>query len=192
MHRRPHVLVTSIALLLAPATVRARPAASFLADGSLGVDLPFAGAPYRDSFYPSPTLGLTLGAEVWLSQRIGLAPAFSIDGGPLLPRRTSAVSTGHARLAPALRLLFDVGHGRAVFVQWLLGLDTFIYGPGGTLGAGKFDLGVAVDAGVGMQFRFRRHLAIGFIVGVPVAVHDPFDTRPVDAGVDLRFFVGRR
>lgn len=185
-------LVTWMTVLLAPVTAVARPAASFLADGSLAVDIPFAGAPHRDEFYPSPTIGLTLGAELWLSHRIGLAPVFVLDGGPLIPRRTAAVTTGHARLAPGLRLLFGVGHDRAVFLQWLLGLDTLVYGPGGSQGAGTFDLGVAVEPGVGMQFRVARHAVLGFLVAVPVAVHDVFDTRPVGADIDLRFFVGRR
>jgi hypothetical protein len=185
-------LVVWITGLLLPATAIARPSARFLLDGSLAVDIPFADAAQRDQFLPSPTVGLSLGAEIWLTPRLGLAPEFQIDGGPLIPRHSSALSTGHARLVPGLRLLFGIGHGHALFLRWLLGLDTLIYGPGGAQGSGTFDLGVAIESGVGMQFRVARRTVLGFLVAVPVGIHDVFDTRPVAAAVDLRFFVGLR
>jgi hypothetical protein len=45
---------------------------------------------------------------------------------------------------------------------------------------------------MGMQFKVARHAVVGWVLAVPVGIHDVFDTRPVSADVALRFFVGRR
>jgi hypothetical protein len=166
--------------------------AHFLLDGVVGVGIPIADTEHRDSFYPSPKIGLALGAEIWLARHIGLAPELTLDGEPFLPKRSSAVTTGRIRALPGLRFLIRFGHGHAFFVRYLVGVDLLVFGPGGTLGAGKISAGFGTEPGIGMQFKVARRAVLGFTTGVPIGLHDIEGTRHINADFDLSFFVGYR
>jgi hypothetical protein len=166
--------------------------AHFLLDGVVGVGIPIADAEHRDSFYPSPKFGLALGAEIWLARHIGLAPELTLDGEPFLPKRSTAVTTGRVRALPGLRLLLRFGRGHAFFLRYLVGVDLLVFGPGGTLGAGKISAGFRTEPGLGMQFKVARRAVLGFTTGVPIGLHDIDGIRHVNTDFDVSFFVGYR
>jgi hypothetical protein len=189
-------LTLSLILLCLGTIARADPErrvdAHFLFDGVVGLGTPIADAVHRDSFYPSPKIGLALGAEIWLTGHIGLAPELTLDGEPFLPKRSSAVTTGRVRALPGLRLLFRFAHGHAFFVRYLAGLDLLVFGPGGTLGAGKVSAGFGTEPALGMQFKVARRAVGGFTTGFPIGLHDLEGVRAVNVDFDASFFVGYR
>jgi hypothetical protein len=174
------------------APVRRRSALFFL-DGAGGIAIPIGDSNYVDSFYPSPRLGLRLGAEIWITRHIGLAPEFALDGGPLFGKRSNAVTTGSLRFQPGLRVLFGFGRGHAFFLRYLIGGEAFIFGPGGRGGVGTTDVGFATEPGIGMQFRIGRHAVAGFTAGFPIALHS-FGTSSTSVNADFEAsgFVGLR
>ena len=169
MCKRALALAALITLVVTTARADGRPPARFFFDGALGVAVPIADGTYRDGNYPGPLVGVRLGAELWLSRRIGLAPELALDGGPVIGH--SSVNTGRFRPQAGLRVLFGFGHGHAFLLRALVGADLLIAGPGALAGLGKVDAGVAFEPGAGMQFRIARHAVAGFILGVPVGVH---------------------
>jgi hypothetical protein len=186
--------MAALALLVVGASGSARAeSARFFVDGGVGVMAPIADSTYANSFLPSPKLSLRLGAEIWLTRRVGLAPELALDGGPLLGQRSSGVTTGKLRFQPGLRVLFGFGHGHAFFLRYLVGGEVLVYGPGGREGAGKLNLGLATEPGVGMQFRVSRHAVVGFTLGVPIGLHSYGTPRSeVNVDFDATFFVGLR
>jgi hypothetical protein len=170
----------------------ARPQARFFLDGAATVEVPIGDGDYTGAYWPSPQFGLHLGAEVWLRPHLGLAPEFAIDGGPVLDKRANP-TTGRLRFQPGLRVLFGFGRGHAFFLRWLIGADLIIYGPGGSQGQGTVDPGFVTTPGLGMQFRVARHAVIGFLAGVPVALHSyGAPSTHVNADFETGFFIGYR
>ncbi len=167
--------------------------AHFLLDGTLGVAIPIADDNFTRAFLPSPKFGLHLGVELWFSRHFGLAPELSLDGGPFLERAISSVSEGNFRFQPGLRVLFGFGRGHAFFLRFLLGGEALVFGPGGTQGAGQINLGLGVQPGLGMQFRFSRRGVAGFTLDFPIGVHT-FGTpvNVIDATFDIAGFIGLR
>jgi hypothetical protein len=193
MSVRLRVLSPLVLALVTAKPAAGRPVAHFLLDGVAGVNVPLADSSYTFAFDPSPTFGLHLGAEVWLSSRIGLAPEFALDGGPFIGRHSAGITTGRLRFQPGLRLLVGIGHGHAVLIRWLIGGEVFVFGPGGRQGSGTLNVGFATEPGAGMQFRVARHTVLGFVVGFPIGVHS-FGAPPsaTNADFDVSFFVGYR
>ncbi len=186
-------LTSVLVTLLGTATARAdaRPSARFLLDGVAGVAIPMGDTIYRDANYPGPVFGLRLGAELWITPHLGLAPELALEGGPLMGHTT--VNTGRARIQPGLRLLLGFGKGHAFFVRALLGADLLIFGPGAVGGLGKLDVGLVIEPGVGMQFRIARRAVLGFTVGTPVAFHSFHDpSYGTHADFEAALFVGYR
>jgi hypothetical protein len=183
--------LTLVTLAITSGRADAKPSARFFLDGAFGLAVPIADTTYRDRNYPAPTLGLHLGAEVWVTPRIGLAPELALDGGPIIGR--ASVNTGRVRAQPGLRVLFGFGRGHAFFLRTLIGADLIIAGPGAVAGLGKVDAGLSVEGGAGMQFRIARRAVAGFSVGVPVSIHT-FNTPGYGTQTDLQAvaFIGYR
>jgi hypothetical protein len=187
------VAIVTVAFAAGPAEARHATARFFL-DGSLGFGVPIADQTYRDAFFPSPKIGLHLGAEIWVARHFGVAPEIALDGGPLIGQvNPSSVTTGVFRFQPGVRLLFGFGNGHAFFLRWLIGGELFVFGPGGRGGANTLNLGFATEPGLGMQFKFARHAVAGFTLGFPIGVHTfgtPVTATNVD--FDMSGFIGLR
>lgn len=182
-----------VSIVARPAHAR-RASARFFLDGSAGIEIPLADQRYRDSQFPWPRIGLHLGAEIWLTRHIGLAPELALDGGPLINQANpSSVTTGVFRFQPGLRFLVGFGRGHAFFLRWLIGGELDVFGPGGRGGANTTNLGFATEPGLGMQFHIARHAVAGFTLGFPIGVHtfgSPATQTNVD--FDMSGFIGLR
>jgi hypothetical protein len=180
-----------VVLCLLSAPVLARPTTKFMLDGVAGLAVPIADSSYRDSNWPSPKFGLRIGAEIWLSHHVALAPEIDIEGGPLIGR--SAVTTGRVRMQPGMRVLLGFGNGHAFFFRALTGVDLLVAGPGSTGGAGSINAGFSFEPGIGMQFHVAPRAVIGFTAGTPVSFHTfGSPTTLTTADFEGVFFVGYR
>jgi hypothetical protein len=180
-------------MLLTAGAARARTSTNFLFDGVAGVAVPIADGDYRDGFYPWPKIGLRIGAEIWFTPRIALAPELALDGGPLIGQRSAGLTTGKFRCQPGARLLFGFGQGHAFFLHYLIGAELFVFGPGGRGGAGTLNLGFATEPGGGMQFKIGRRTVAGFMLGFPIGMHtygSPITS--TNADFDVSGFIGLR
>ena len=189
--RRAITILLLIAACAGTAHAR-RVQARFLLDGTFGVAIPIADDEFTREFLPSPKLGLHLGAELWFTRHFGLAPELALDGGPFFERGLTSVAEGNFRFQPGLRVLFGFGRGHAFFLRFLVGGEALVFGPGGTQGAGRINVGFAAQPGLGMQFRFSRRGVAGFTLDFPVGVHSFGTLTNVDATFDIAGFIGLR
>jgi hypothetical protein len=184
-------LLVPLICLIATSHAGARPVTRFFFDGAIAVNVPVADDGYTRAYWPSPEFGLHLGAEIWLTSRVGLAPEFALDGGPIIDRLTNP-TTGRIRFEPGLRLLFGFGRGHAFFLRWLIGGELMAFGPGGSQGQGTLNVGFATEPGVGMQFHVARHAVLGFLAGVPVGLHSYGMPAQLNADFNASLFLGYR
>ncbi len=208
--------VTALLLLAAPASAKQLKVVG-IAEGALGVSIPAADSDYRRFASPTFKLSLRGGAELWLSDLIGVAPDLQID---LIPVKTNDATyrSGNfgvdtpffrarflfgARLLIALsrRFPLDAFFRFAIGADYLTGSETASFNVGPIRGGGTINLSstaFTLEPGFGLQFRFLRYGAAGVYAGFPVAFHD---FGRADAGnvrsftavdVDLLGFIGAR
>ena len=71
-------------------------------------------------------------------------------------------------IAGGMGFLIGITHGHALFLRYLLGGETLLFGSGGRLGSGKTDTGFATEVGTGVQFKIARHAVFGLMFGPSV------------------------
>ena len=154
----------------------------FLFDAAPGITVPIADANWRAFNSPSFKLSLRAGGELWFTQHFGIAGEIDTDLQPLLVTRSNV--DVRFRGLVGLRLLFGFRVG-AFFIRQAMGVDVVGNGVRNAVRASEASL--AVEPGVGMQFRFVKHGVVGFAVDFPIAFHTDF-------AVDVQFlgFIGVR
>lgn len=205
-------LVLVLALLTPwTASGRERLKARFLLDAAPGLTVPIGDADYDRLFDPTFKFSLRIGAELWPTKLIGVAPEVVLDGIPMnandavfQPVTFAGVdaSFGRFRAVFGARLLINFGIG-AVFLRFGVGVDYL----GGSVRANltgqpignainQSSTGFTADPAIGVQFGFLRYGVAGAQLGFPVALHD-FDGSGnqrgfVAADLDILGFVGVR
>jgi hypothetical protein len=164
-----------------PAEAR-RVDARFFMDFAPGIAVPIADAPWRAYTSPSFKFSLRVGAELWLARGFGIAGEVDLDPEPLI---TTDRVQGRFRGMVGFRLLFGFGIG-AFFIRHAIGADYISRIPSGNILEAQAAL--AVEPGVGVQFRVIRHMVVGFTVDFPVGFFQSL------TAVDVQFlgFLGAR
>jgi len=142
----------------------------FLMDFAPGLAVPIADRPWRDYTGPSFKFSLRVGGELWVARGFGIAGEFDLDPEPLM--RSDGHVLGRFRGLIGLRLLFGFGVG-AFYIRHAMGVD-YINDIQTSLDARAGSAALAVEPGVGVQFRVVRHLVVGFDVAFPMAFYYNF------------------
>jgi hypothetical protein len=114
----------------------------------------------------------------------GIAGEVDLDPEPLMTTNRDAVQ-GRFRGMIGFRMLFGFGIG-AFFIRHAIGVDYIARIPNGNILEAEGRL--AVEPGVGVQFRVVRHMVVGFSVDFPIAFYQPL------TAIDVQFlgFIGAR
>ncbi len=176
-------LLIALGGLATPAEAR-RADVRFLFDAAPGITVPIADGDWRNFNSPSFKLSLRTGGELWFSRHFGIAGEIDTDLQPLLVTRSSA--DVRFRGLVGLRLLFGFRVG-AFFIRQAIGVD--LVGNGLRNGVKASEAALAVEPGVGMQFRFIRRGVVGFAVDFPIGF---YGTPYFAADVQFLGFIGVR
>lgn len=213
---RKLLAITAVILLAAPVQAKQLTVVG-IAEGAPGISIPVADSDYRRFASATFKLSLRGGAELWLSELIGVAPDLQID---LIPVKTNdgtyrsgnfGVDTPFFRarflvgarflIALAKRLPFAAFFRFAVGADYLTGSETASFNIGPIRGGGTLNLSstaFTLEPGFGLQLRFLRYGAAGVYAGFPVAFHDFGRTDAANIrsftaiDVDLLGFIGAR
>ena len=154
-----------VAALAFPHIAEARRAnVRFLFDAAPGVTIPIADNAWRDYTSPSFKLSLRVGGEIWFGHHFGIAGEIDTDPEPLL--RSDGHVLGRVRGLVGLRLLFGFGVG-AFYIRHAIGVD-YVNDIQVTRDARAGAAALAVEPGVGLQFRVARRLVVGFDTAFPI------------------------
>jgi hypothetical protein len=180
---KPRLLVV-VMLLLGSSVAEARRVDSrFLMDFAPGITVPIADDGWRAYTGPSFKFSLRIGGELWFHPGIGIAGEVDLDPEPVMTSPDGAV--GRFRGMIGFRILFGFRIG-AFFIRHAIGGDYLAH----YRAPGVFDAqaGLAVEPGMGVQFRVVRHLVVGFAVDFPIA----FYTNTFATDVQFLGFLGIR
>ena len=168
---KPRSLGLALLLLTLPSAAEARRIESrFLLDLAPGITVPIADGGWRGDTGPSFKLSLRVGGELWVGRGFGIAGEVDLDPEPLM--RSDGHVLGRVRGLVGLRLLFGFGVG-AFFIRHAIGVD-YINDIQTTPDTRGGSAALAVEPGLGMQFRVVRHMVVGFAVDFPIAFHYNF------------------
>jgi hypothetical protein len=157
------ILTALLLLTTGPAEARGVDA-RFLLDAAPGLTVPIADNYWRGYGGPSFKFSLRVGAELWFAHQFGIAGEVDLDPEPLILSNHDVV--GRVRGLVGFRLLFGFRVG-AFFIRHAIGVDyvgTIETAPNRLAG----EAALAVEPGVGVQFRFIRHGVVGFLVDFPI------------------------
>ncbi len=155
-----------VAALLWSAAAQARGVnAKFLMDFLPGLSVPIGDPSWRNTADPSFKFSVRTGAELWFSHKFAFAGEVDVDLQPqMLDDGTVA---GRVRAMLGFRLVFGFGVG-AFFLRHALGVD-YISTALPRIGRVAGTVGLAVEPGLGLQFRFARRGVAGFVMDFPTA-----------------------
>ena len=154
----------ALALLFSTTAAHARGVnAKFLLDLLPGITVPIALPGYVAEAEPSFKHSIRVGAELWFNRRFAFAGETDLDVSPMM--LDSGDVMGRVRWLVGFRLVFGFGVG-AFFLRHAIGLDyattQLRWRPSG-------NLSMAVEPGLGLQFRFARYGVAGFVMDFPTA-----------------------
>jgi hypothetical protein len=155
----------------------------FLMDFAPGIAVPIADDGWRGYTGPSFKFSLRIGGELWIANGFGIAGEVDLDPEPVM---TNDGVQGRFRGMIGFRLLFGFRIG-AFFIRHAIGGDYLAHyrSPGFYDAVGA----LAVEPGMGVQFRVVRHLVIGFAVDFPFAF---FQSGAFETDVQFLGFLGIR
>jgi hypothetical protein len=157
-------LAIVLALLASSATAHARGVnAKFLMDFLPGVSIPIADVGWRASADPSFKFSVRTGAELWFSRGFAFAGEIDLDLQPQMLDNGSVA--GRVRALAGFRLVFGFGVG-AFFLRHAIGAD-YITDALPRVGRISGAVGLAVEPGLGLQFKFARRGVAGFVMDFP-------------------------
>jgi len=139
--------------------------ARFLMDFLPGVSIPIADGAWRADADPSFKFSVRTGAELWFNRRFAFAGEIDLDLSPLM--FDDGGVAGRVRALAGFRLVFGFRVG-AFFIRQALGVD-FISDRAPLNGRLRGVTALAVEPGVGLQFRFARRGVAGFVMDFPTA-----------------------
>jgi hypothetical protein len=202
----------ALALVMAPSVASAgKLKVQFLGDAALGVSIPVGDSTYNKFADPTFKFSVRAGAEIWLTDRIGIAPELTVDFIPVKtddstyrPNTFVQADTPFSRyrVLAGARLLINFGIG-AAFARFGLGVDYLTgyeqgSGFGATVRLNRSSTAFTGEPGFGVQFKVLKICMVGATVGFPIAAHDfgsadPFNIRSFTAvDADLLGFFGVR
>jgi hypothetical protein len=166
---KPRSLVVALLLLGSSVAEARRVDSRFLMDFAPGIAVPIADDGWRGYTGPSFKFSLRIGGELWFHPGIGIAGEVDLDPEPVMTGPDGAV--GRFRGLVGFRILFGFRIG-AFFIRHAMGVDylAHVRAPGVFEAEGR----LAVEPGMGVQFRVVRHLVVGFAVDFPIAFYSPY------------------
>ena len=187
MRTRAAVLALLLVPLFPSLSEARRVDSRFLLDIAPGITVPIADDGWRGYTGPSFKFSLRIGGELWIANGFGIAGEVDLDPEPVM---TSDGVQGRFRGMIGFRLLFGFRIG-AFFIRHAIGGDYLarFHPRGGTVDVNPGAL--AVEPGMGVQFRVVRHLVIGFSVDFPIAFYET-NNGPFAADVQFLGFLGVR
>lgn len=169
----------------------------FMLDFVNGVSIPISDGDYKNFADPSYKLGLRVGAVLYLTDHIGLAPEAEFDFIPVNSNDSTFQRNGvdaqfyRERGIFGGRFIYNFGIGSA-YARIGLGVDHIGGTTSITIAGARFSTdwsstGFTFEPDVGIQFNVIKHLVVGVETGFPIATHDFGNGKPHFTAVDIDF-----